>query len=270
MRRSAVTERADVVLPVAAVAEKSGSFLDWEGRVRRFEQALSPEVVQTHSGQVTDLRVLDRLADAMDVHLGLPDVDTARRELDELGVWDGPRALPPHSEILPLPAPGVGQAVLATWHQLLDDGRLQDGEKYLDAPALMVTIDWTEDPGTVSRSAPSPGRQCRVAGSRRWTFPRRTGSRHMLVIYPSADHQGNRGYPWFLPWSRGSRRPVPEAGGPVFDRSRCRAHGIGSAAFARPRVFPEPSTFQFVTLRNQFLHRLLLKWTVRISAAKRL
>ncbi len=142
--------------------------------------------------------------------------------------------------------------------------------KLPDAPALMVTIDWTEDPGTVSRSAPSPGRQCRVAGSRRWTFPRRTGSRHMLVIYPSADHQGNRGYPWFLPWSRGSRRPVPEAGGPVFDRSRCRAHGIGSAAFARPRVFPEPSTFQFVTLRNQFLHRLLLKWTVRISAAKRL
>lgn len=31
-RPSAVTDRADVVLPVAAVAEKSGTFVDWEGR----------------------------------------------------------------------------------------------------------------------------------------------------------------------------------------------------------------------------------------------
>ncbi|WP_034267622.1 NADH-quinone oxidoreductase subunit G [Actinospica robiniae] len=140
LRRSAVTERADVVLPVAAVAEKSGTFLDWEGRVRRFEQALSPEVVQTHGGHVTDLRVLDRLADAMDVHLGLPDVAAARRELDELGVWDGPRALPPRAEVLTLPAPGVGQAVLATWHQLLDDGRLQDGEKFLAGTAHRAVV----------------------------------------------------------------------------------------------------------------------------------
>ena len=135
LRHSAVTERADVVFPVAAVAEKSGSFLDWEGRVRPFEQALSPEVMQTHGGHVTDLRVLDRLADAMDVHLGLPDVAAARRELDQLGTWDGPRALPPRADVLSLPAPGVGQAVLATWHQLLDDGRLQDGEKYLAGTA---------------------------------------------------------------------------------------------------------------------------------------
>lgn len=31
LRATAVTRRADVVLPVAAVAEKAGSFLDWEG-----------------------------------------------------------------------------------------------------------------------------------------------------------------------------------------------------------------------------------------------
>jgi NADH-quinone oxidoreductase subunit G len=37
--------------------------------------------------------------------------------------------------MLQLPAPAAGQAVLATWHQLLDDGRLQDGEKYLAATA---------------------------------------------------------------------------------------------------------------------------------------
>ena len=37
MRHSAVTEHADVVLPVAAVAEKAGRFVDWEGRRRPFD-----------------------------------------------------------------------------------------------------------------------------------------------------------------------------------------------------------------------------------------
>jgi len=135
LRRSAVTELADVVFPVAAVAEKDGTFLDWEGRARGFSAALNAEITQKQGGQVSDLRVLDRLADAMDVHLGLPSVADARRELGALGSWDGPRALPPRAEMLQLPAPGAGQAVLATWHQLLDDGRLQDGEKHLAATA---------------------------------------------------------------------------------------------------------------------------------------
>ena len=135
IRRSAVTELADVVFPVAAVAEKEGTFLDWEGRARTFAAALGPEATQTQGGAVSDLRVLDRLADAMDVHLGLPEVSSARRELDALGTWDGPRALAPRAEMLQLPAPGAGQAVLATWHLLLDDGRLQDGEKHLAATA---------------------------------------------------------------------------------------------------------------------------------------
>jgi len=140
LRRSAVTELADVVFPVAAAAEKAGTFLDWEGRARTFSAALSPEVTQTQGGQVSDLRVLDRLADAMDVHLGLPDVAAARRELRELGTWDGPRALAPRTELLQLPAPAAGQAVLATWHQLLDDGRLQDGEKYLAGTARRPVV----------------------------------------------------------------------------------------------------------------------------------
>ena len=37
LRNSAVARRADVVFPVAPVAEKAGSFLDWEGRLRTFE-----------------------------------------------------------------------------------------------------------------------------------------------------------------------------------------------------------------------------------------
>jgi NADH-quinone oxidoreductase subunit G len=33
------------------------------------------------------------------------------------------------------PRPAVGQAVLSTWHLLLDNGRLQDGEPYLAGTA---------------------------------------------------------------------------------------------------------------------------------------
>ena len=161
LRHSAVTELADVVLPVAAVAEKEGTFLDWEGRARTFGAALSPEVTQTQGGAVSDLRVLDRLADAMDVHLGLPEVAAARRELAALGTWDGPRALPPRAEMLQLPAPGAGQAVLATWHQLLDDGRLQDGEKHLAGTARRPVVRLSA--GTAAEIGAAEGGRVTVA-----------------------------------------------------------------------------------------------------------
>jgi NADH-quinone oxidoreductase subunit G len=139
-RHSAVTERADVVLPVAAVAEKSGTFVDWEGRPRSFEAALSPDTQQTVAGGMSDLRVLHALADAMDIHLGLPDTASARRELDRLGAWSGAAAPKPFASARPLPAPAAGQAVLATHHLLLDDGRLQDGEKNLAGTARQPVV----------------------------------------------------------------------------------------------------------------------------------
>ncbi|HEY9523768.1 MAG TPA: NADH-quinone oxidoreductase subunit G, partial [Thermopolyspora sp.] len=74
-RVSAVTDRADVVLPVAAVAEKNGTFVDWEGRGRAFEAAIP------QPGGMSDLRVIAAIADRMDIHLGLPDAAAARREL---------------------------------------------------------------------------------------------------------------------------------------------------------------------------------------------
>ena len=55
MRESAVTEVADVVLPVAPQAEKVGAYVDWEGRVRPFKAALD-------SNAMSDHRVLDMLA----------------------------------------------------------------------------------------------------------------------------------------------------------------------------------------------------------------
>ncbi|MEU9975866.1 NADH-quinone oxidoreductase subunit G [Streptomyces sp. NPDC051014] len=130
LRPSEVTERADVVLPVAAVAEKAGTFLNWEGRVRLFEAALKPEQM-TRRLAPTDGRVLQMLADAMDVHLGLPDLRTTRAELDRLGGWDGPKASEPRETAGPLPRPAVGEAVLAGHRLLLDQGVLQEGDEAL-------------------------------------------------------------------------------------------------------------------------------------------
>ncbi len=52
-----MTEIADVVLPVAVVSEKAGTFLDWEGRPSPFPQVF-------RDAQTTPmLRVLAMLAD---------------------------------------------------------------------------------------------------------------------------------------------------------------------------------------------------------------
>ncbi|WP_405955387.1 NADH-quinone oxidoreductase subunit G [Streptomyces phaeochromogenes] len=130
LRPSEVTGLADVVFPVAAVAEKAGTFLNWEGRARLFESALKPEQM-TRRVSPTDGRVLQMLADAMDVHLGLPDLRTARVELDSLGTWDGARATEPVETAAVLPRPASGEAVLAGHRLLLDQGRLQEGDEAL-------------------------------------------------------------------------------------------------------------------------------------------
>jgi NADH-quinone oxidoreductase subunit G len=129
LRASAVTDRADVVFPVAAVSEKPGTFVNWEGRSADFGCAIEIP------GAQSDLQVLTMIADDMDVHLGLPDAAAARRELAALGPWQGAR--PPAPDVpAALPAePGPGEAILATWHQLLDGGRMQDGEPYLAGTA---------------------------------------------------------------------------------------------------------------------------------------
>ncbi|MGW2226479.1 NADH-quinone oxidoreductase subunit G [Streptomyces formicae] len=130
LRPSEVTDHADVVLPVAAVAEKPGTFLNWEGRARMFDAALKPDQM-TRRLAPTDARVLHMLADAGDVHLGLPDLLTIRRELDRLGAWDGPHATEPLESGAQPPRPASGEAVLAGHRLLLDRGRLQEGDEAL-------------------------------------------------------------------------------------------------------------------------------------------
>jgi len=140
LRASAVTDRADVVFPVAAVAEKAGTYVNWEGRGGTFEEALPVSAGRGQQSR-TDLYVLGAIADLMDVHLGLPDQASARAELAALGIWRGARPEPPAAA--PATAGGtflgiggtVTAAKLATWHQLIDGGRMLDGEPFLAGTA---------------------------------------------------------------------------------------------------------------------------------------
>jgi NADH-quinone oxidoreductase subunit G len=139
-RETEVADRADVVFPVAPVVEKAGSFLDWEGRVRPFDATLE------NTGQLPDFRVLDRIAAAMGSPLGAGDLRTLQAEIQRLGAWSGDRGSGPSVEAADAPAPGGGEAVLATWHLLLDDGRLQEGEPHLAGtrkPAVAMVSETT-------------------------------------------------------------------------------------------------------------------------------
>jgi NADH-quinone oxidoreductase subunit G len=128
-----VTERADVVFPIAPAAEKSGTYVNWEGRGRSFSGALPPAATP-------DLRVLDTLADEIGVDLGFPTVAAALAELSAMGTWDGEPAAAPTVAAAAAPKPGAGEAVLAGWRMLLDDGRLQDGEPHLAGTARTPVV----------------------------------------------------------------------------------------------------------------------------------
>jgi len=128
LRESAVTDLADVVLPVAAHQEKSGSFVNWEGRVRTFEAALKTNAMSDH-------RVVDLLAAEMGEFLGVRTLSAARDDMRALGPWTGARAAAPTVAAASASSPQAGQAVLATWHHLLDSGRMQDGEPFLAGTA---------------------------------------------------------------------------------------------------------------------------------------
>ena len=127
IRESAITELANVVLPVAAVVEKSGTFINWEGRPRSFEAALSESLTRS------DLRILSMLADEMGTPINLPTVAAAAKELSAIGAWDA------RAEFNSVPKMDLsasnGAALLSSWRLLLDAGSLQDGESNLAGTA---------------------------------------------------------------------------------------------------------------------------------------
>jgi NADH-quinone oxidoreductase subunit G len=128
-RTTDVTALAHVVLPVGVVTEKSGTFLDWEGRARPFATVLRD------STAITDARALGLVARAMGRSLGSIEVADLRAELAGLGRWQGERSVVDPVPAAPPTAPGPGRAVLSTWRHLLDEGLQQRGEEALAGTA---------------------------------------------------------------------------------------------------------------------------------------
>lgn len=134
IRNSEVTKSADVVLPVAAVPEKSGTFLNWEGRARTFEVAVADSLNRS------DVRILSMLADELGSPIALPSVKAAAKEFASFGPWDGPRTS--FTQVVPakLPKSKADQALLASWRRLLDEGSLQQGEENLAGTARKTVV----------------------------------------------------------------------------------------------------------------------------------
>jgi NADH-quinone oxidoreductase subunit G len=128
LQHSAVTELAQVVLPVAPDAQRAGTYHNWEGRARSFGPALDA------SGVLPDCRVLDTLAVEMDVDIFTQTPAAAGAELARLGSRSGAAPSAPAVAAGEPLRPGYGQAVLATWRQLLDESSLA-----VDEPALAGT-----------------------------------------------------------------------------------------------------------------------------------
>jgi NADH-quinone oxidoreductase subunit G len=126
---SEVTLRADVVLPVAAITEKSGSFLNWEGRARAFDSAVQDSLNRS------DLRILSMIAQEMGTSLNLGTVTAAAKEIASLGAWDGARATMKPAKEAKAPTLKSDQFLLNSWRRLLDLGTLQKGEENLAGTA---------------------------------------------------------------------------------------------------------------------------------------
>ncbi len=134
IRESAVTKLADVVLPVAAITEKSGTFVNWEGRGRNFEAAV------VESLNRSDVRILTMISEKLGRSIALPTVSSAAKEFASLGKWDG--AVSAFVPVAPANAPTLGatDALLTSWRRLLDAGSLQDGEENLAGTARQTVI----------------------------------------------------------------------------------------------------------------------------------
>ena len=148
LRESEVTRAADVVFPVAPVTHRSGTFVNWEGRVRRFGK------VMHDPSSLPDLRVLAGIAEELSAMghgsaLGFRTSEQVWDELGQLGPWDGERAQTTAVEA-GTSDPDAG-LVLASWKQLIDDGRMQDGDEAMRRtarkPIVLVTGEILDELG---------------------------------------------------------------------------------------------------------------------------
>ncbi len=161
VRASDVTHLADVVFPVAPVTDRAGTFVNWEGRVRTFGKVLH------NPSSLPDLRVLAGIAEELDTGLthglGWRTTEQVWAEMTQVGPWDGERPTLEASSVrervpdskVPRDLDADGGHVLASWKQMIDDGRMQDGEEPMRLtarkPVLLVGA------ATLEELAVSPG-----------------------------------------------------------------------------------------------------------------
>jgi NADH-quinone oxidoreductase subunit G len=129
-RETDVTRAADVVFPVAPVTDKPGTFVTWEGRPREFAAVfVDPNSLPAARSRAGGAEEVGRT-------LGFRSSAEAHEQMMEMGPWDGERASLPESPATASPSGRRdGEVALATWKLMLDNGSLQDGEKYLHATA---------------------------------------------------------------------------------------------------------------------------------------
>ena len=180
IRPSAVTALADVVFPVAADAERSGAYLNWEGRYRSFGRALDLP------GVLDEGRILDTLGVEMDVDLYTQTPIAARADMGRLGTWT---PAPTAGTTAPAAVTGlfhraverVGSVlsdlvhgghsdgsqdglILASWRMALDGGALLDGEPHLAGTAKADVVRLSA--ATAARHDLRSGGTVRVTGAK--------------------------------------------------------------------------------------------------------
>ncbi|MPZ00830.1 MAG: NADH-quinone oxidoreductase subunit G [Actinophytocola sp.] len=159
MRPSPVTEHADVVLPIAPVDEKTGTFLDWEGRERPFTITLEG------TGALPDCRVLDTLAVEMDADLFTQTSQAAWSDFARCRVVKGTfRASDAHKMPFTTPDAPADAVRLATWRQLVDNGSLQDDEPHLAGTARNAVLRMSAT--TAQRHGVTRGEQATISTDR--------------------------------------------------------------------------------------------------------
>ena len=143
VRDSEVTRAADVVFPVAPVTDRAGTFVNWEGRVRRVRQGPAQPVVAARPagagrhrrGAGTGLPRGSASAPPSRPGPRWPGRSLGRRAGGRPGRdrrWSSNERL----------STSPGSLALASWKQLIDDGRMQDGDEAMRQtarkPVLLV------------------------------------------------------------------------------------------------------------------------------------
>ncbi len=153
VRATDVTEMADVVFPVAPPAEKNGTFINWEGRLRPFGQSIA-------SRSMPEREVLGMIASDLNRDLKLDSLQDLYAEVNPLMVWRGARVPKLADTAVDEDAANGGSSkkasdtfVLASHKAMIDLGRLLDGAEDLALsarqPVALVSPSVLEELGVV-------------------------------------------------------------------------------------------------------------------------